>query len=234
MPRAENHSTKDQNVLFTSSCCLISRIDVNQILAVMTGTKDRRVAYRQGSLLAPHSHASSFSGPGSTPQRVSKRSYINSATTSTLSRLSLSIESSQPTRHTSQPSQFTELRTNKAAMSASNPSPIPTTSASQSHAPQQSASSPTSASSSSLIGSERNYPVNPDPSSRPKVISRKSSGTNIVARDDPHIELQEGDETFEPDDARAMSPRRTSEGLEKMSQDSRRQLSQSVLPQLLS
>jgi len=179
-----------------------------------------------------HPHASS--GPGSTPQRVSKRSYINSTTTSTLSRLSLSIESSQPTRHTSQPSQFTELRTNKAAMSASNPSPIPTTSASQSHAPQQSASSPTSASSSLSIGSERNYPPNPGPSSRPKVISRKSSGTNIIARDDPHIELQEGDETFGSDDARTMSPRRTSEGLEKMSQDSRRQLSQSVLPQLLS
>jgi hypothetical protein len=198
----------------------------------MTGTKDRRVAYRQGSLRrAGPTLPRLLFGARVHTTRVSKRPSINS---STLSRLSLSIESSRPTRHRSQPSQFTELQTNKAAMSASNPSPIPTTSASQSHAPQQSAFFPTSASSSSSIDSERNYPANPDPSSRPKVISRKSSGTNIVARDDPHIELQEGDETFEPDDARAMSPRRTSEDLEKMSQDTRRQLSQSVLPQLLS
>ncbi len=49
-----------------------------------------------------------------------------------------------------------------------------------------------------------------------------------MSRDDPHIELHEGDETFDPDDARTMSPRRTSEDLEKMGQDARRQLSQSV------
>lgn len=60
------------------------------------------------------------------------------------------------------------------------------------------------------------------------MATRKSSGTIIVARDDPKIELQEGDEEFDEDDARAMSPRRNSEDLEKMSQEARAELSQYV------
>lgn len=103
-------------------------------------------------------------------------------------------------------------------MSASNPAPLHTSSASRSH-PHLPASS------FSSIGSERS-PSKIDSPSRPKISSRKSSGTIIVPRDDPNIELQEGDETFDADDARAMSPRRTSEDLEKMGQDARRQLSQ--------
>jgi hypothetical protein len=63
---------------------------------------------------------------------------------------------------------------------------------------------------------------------RPKMPTRKSSGTIIVPRDDPKIELQEGDEEFDEDDARAMSPRRNSEDLEKMSQEARAELSRYV------
>ncbi|RFU26320.1 hypothetical protein B7463_g10013, partial [Scytalidium lignicola] len=61
---------------------------------------------------------------------------------------------------------------------------------------------------------------------RPKMVSRKSSGTIIVPREHPRVELQEGDEIFDQDDARAMSPRRNSEDLEKMSQEAREQLNQ--------
>ncbi|KAI9874106.1 MAG: hypothetical protein M1830_010186 [Pleopsidium flavum] len=57
---------------------------------------------------------------------------------------------------------------------------------------------------------------------RPKLSSRKSSGTNIIPRDHPHVELQ--DEQFAADDARAMSPRRNSEDVEKLSQETRRSL----------
>ena len=63
---------------------------------------------------------------------------------------------------------------------------------------------------------------------RPKMTSRKSSGTIIVPREHPRVELKEGDEVFDEDDARAMSPRRSSQDLEKMSQEARDQLSEYV------
>jgi len=63
---------------------------------------------------------------------------------------------------------------------------------------------------------------------RPKPSSRKSSGTNIIPRDHPHVELE--DEQFGPDDARAMSPRRNSEDLERLSQETRRSLQAYVTP----
>lgn len=50
-----------------------------------------------------------------------------------------------------------------------------------------------------------------------------------MPRDAPNVELKKGEEVFDEDDARAMSPRRNSEDLEKMSQEARAQLSQSVL-----
>jgi hypothetical protein len=65
---------------------------------------------------------------------------------------------------------------------------------------------------------------------RPKIGTRKCSGTIIVPRDAPNVELKKGEEVFDEDDARAMSPRRNSDDLEKMSQEARAQLSQSVLP----
>lgn len=61
---------------------------------------------------------------------------------------------------------------------------------------------------------------------------RKSSGTSIVPRDYPHVELKKGDEFFDANDARAMSPRRGSEDLERMGQEARAVLNQHV-PTLL-
>ncbi|KAL5344949.1 hypothetical protein ACLOAV_009902 [Pseudogymnoascus australis] len=60
---------------------------------------------------------------------------------------------------------------------------------------------------------------------RPKIGTRKSSGTIIVARDAPNVELKKGEEVFDEDDARAMSPRRNSDELKKMSHEARAQLS---------
>lgn len=56
---------------------------------------------------------------------------------------------------------------------------------------------------------------------RPKLGSRKSSGTMIVSRDAPTTVV---DSDFEDDDVRAMSPRRNSEEVDKLSEDARRDL----------
>ncbi|KAH6675667.1 hypothetical protein B0J14DRAFT_477558, partial [Halenospora varia] len=61
---------------------------------------------------------------------------------------------------------------------------------------------------------------------RPKLSSRKSSGTIIVPREHPRVEMREEDEEFSEDDARAMSPRRSSQDLEKMSQEARSRLNE--------
>lgn len=63
---------------------------------------------------------------------------------------------------------------------------------------------------------------------RPNMGTRKSSGTSIIPREDPHIELKNGDEFFDADDARAMNPRRSSQDLEKMGQEARAQLNEHV------
>jgi hypothetical protein len=60
---------------------------------------------------------------------------------------------------------------------------------------------------------------------RPRLGTRKSSGTIIVPRD-AKVELSRDEEVFDEDDARAMSPRRNSEDLEKMGQEARAQLNQ--------
>lgn len=82
-------------------------------------------------------------------------------------------------------------------------------------------SNTTASSSSSSVNGDNS---NDQALQRPKMSSRKSSGTIIVPREHPHVELQEGDEVFDEDDARAMSPRRSSQDLEKMSQDARARL----------
>jgi len=82
----------------------------------------------------------------------------------------------------------------------------------------------TSSSSSSSIHDDRD--AYPGALQRPKLQSRKSSGTIIVPREHPRVEIKEGEETFDADDARAMSPRRSSQDLEKMSADARDQLSE--------
>lgn len=84
----------------------------------------------------------------------------------------------------------------------------------------------TTSSSSSSVNGDSN--TNDQALQRPKMSSRKSSGTIIVPREHPRVELQEGDEVFDEDDARAMSPRRSSQDLEKMSQDARARLHEYV------
>lgn len=61
---------------------------------------------------------------------------------------------------------------------------------------------------------------------RPRLTSRRSSGTIIVPREHPHVEIREGEEIFDEDDARAMSPRRSDRDLQKMSEEAREQLQQ--------
>jgi hypothetical protein len=72
----------------------------------------------------------------------------------------------------------------------------------------------------------------PEPASlevpSPKVSTPESSGTIIVPRDHPRVELKEGDDVFVADDARAMSSRRRSQDLEKMGQEARAQLNEHV------
>lgn len=57
---------------------------------------------------------------------------------------------------------------------------------------------------------------------RPKLSGRKSSGTMIVHRDSPNLEVR--DEVFDEDDARAMSPRRNSQEVEHLGQEVRQAL----------
>lgn len=57
---------------------------------------------------------------------------------------------------------------------------------------------------------------------RPRLGSRKSSGTIIIPRDSPNVEMKE--EEYDDGDARTMSPRRSSEEIEKMGQDAREAL----------
>ena len=59
---------------------------------------------------------------------------------------------------------------------------------------------------------------------RPLLGSRKSSGTIIIPRDSPTVEVK--DEQYDPDDARAMSPRRNSEEIDKMGDEARHALEQ--------
>ena len=59
-------------------------------------------------------------------------------------------------------------------------------------------------------------------SQRPKLHHRKSSGTIIVPRDAPDIEIK--DEEYDEGDARAMSPRRSSEELDRLEEGARQAL----------
>ncbi|KAI2782376.1 hypothetical protein F4815DRAFT_35586 [Daldinia loculata] len=57
---------------------------------------------------------------------------------------------------------------------------------------------------------------------RPRLPNRKSSGTLIVPRDSSQVGPLEPE--LEPDDVRAMSPRRTSEDIEVMGREAREEL----------
>jgi len=110
-------------------------------------------------------------------------------------------------------------------MATESPSGLPTVNEPAAEADMPSS---TSSSSSSSVHEDRRPRTPQDPLRRPKMTSRKSSGTIIVPREHPKVELGEDDEEFDEDDARAMSPRRSSQDLEKMSQEARAQLSEYV------
>lgn len=57
---------------------------------------------------------------------------------------------------------------------------------------------------------------------RPPLGTRKSSGTIIIPRDSPTVEIPY--EQYDEDDARAMSPRRQGKELQKMEDDARKAL----------
>lgn len=79
-----------------------------------------------------------------------------------------------------------------------------------------------SASSTSSISDPDHPKDDPSKLSRPRLGSRKSSGTIIIPRDSPQVELKE--EEYDDGDARTMSPRRSSEEIEKMGQEARQAL----------
>ncbi|KAK2746737.1 hypothetical protein FQN55_005464 [Onygenales sp. PD_40] len=76
-----------------------------------------------------------------------------------------------------------------------------------------------SSSSSSISDNEHDRKSRAD---RPRLASRKPSASILVPRDHPEIEIEE--EEFPPDDARAMSPRRNSADVEKLSREAREAL----------
>ncbi|KAH8723230.1 hypothetical protein GQ44DRAFT_620967 [Phaeosphaeriaceae sp. PMI808] len=77
-------------------------------------------------------------------------------------------------------------------------------------------------SSNSSVSEQDQSKSDPTLHPRPRLGSRKSSGTIIIPRDSPNVELKE--EEYDDGDARAMSPRRSSEEIEKMGQDARQAL----------
>lgn len=77
-------------------------------------------------------------------------------------------------------------------------------------------------SSDSSVSDQTDHPMSGDNLQRPRLGSRKSSGTIIIPRDSPNVELKE--EEYDDGDARTMSPRRSSEEIEKMGQDARQAL----------
>jgi hypothetical protein len=79
-------------------------------------------------------------------------------------------------------------------------------------------------SSNSSIVSDQEMKNDPTLQARPRLGSRKSSGTIIIPRDSPNVEMKEEEEEYDDGDARTMSPRRSSEEIEKMGQDARQAL----------
>ncbi|OAA52832.1 hypothetical protein BBO_00673 [Beauveria brongniartii RCEF 3172] len=78
-------------------------------------------------------------------------------------------------------------------------------------------------SSTSTAPSDHNEPIIHQPiPTRPRLPSRKSSGPLVVPRDSS--EVGPVDSHFGPDDVRAMSPRRTSEDIDKLGKEAREEL----------
>lgn len=59
---------------------------------------------------------------------------------------------------------------------------------------------------------------------RPKLGSRKSSGSMIIPRDSACVERDPEDEEYDEEDCRTMSPRRSSEAIQKLGEDARQSL----------
>ncbi|KAF2853441.1 hypothetical protein T440DRAFT_306106 [Plenodomus tracheiphilus IPT5] len=79
-------------------------------------------------------------------------------------------------------------------------------------------------SSMSSVSEQDQAKNDPTLQARPRLGSRKSSGTIIIPRDSPNIEMKEEEEEYDDGDARTMSPRRSSEEIEKMGHDARQAL----------
>lgn len=79
-----------------------------------------------------------------------------------------------------------------------------------------------SSSASSVDQPMHEQPIHAPIPTRPRLSSRKSSGTLIVPRDSDAVGPVE--RRFEPGDVRAMSPRRTSEDLEAIGREARDEL----------
>ncbi|KAH6995879.1 hypothetical protein BKA56DRAFT_142666 [Ilyonectria sp. MPI-CAGE-AT-0026] len=89
--------------------------------------------------------------------------------------------------------------------------------------PHPIARSDSSTSSSPSDLNESNEPVIQQPiPTRPRLPTRKSSGPLVVPRDSSAVGPVESE--FGPDDVRAMSPRRTSEDLDKMGKQAREEM----------
>lgn len=65
---------------------------------------------------------------------------------------------------------------------------------------------------------------------RPKLGSRKSSGTMIIPRESQQVEMDESEEEYDEGDVRSMSPRRTVEAVEQLGQHARQSLIEYAAP----
>ena len=79
-------------------------------------------------------------------------------------------------------------------------------------------------------GTESPSKDDPERLARPRSISRKSSGPLVVARSEPDVKTHS---EYPPDDARGMSPRRSSAECEEMTMQMRAAIRQYVSPLLL-
>lgn len=77
-------------------------------------------------------------------------------------------------------------------------------------------------SSASAATSEGDIDIHHPIPMRPRLPSRKSSGPLVVPRDSSAVGPVEPE--FGPDDVRAMSPRRTSEDIDKMGKEAREEM----------
>ena len=81
--------------------------------------------------------------------------------------------------------------------------------------------SPVSSAESSAAASEDDMPGTSNRLSRPKLGSRKSSGSMIVSRE---YTATAGDDELQEGDVRTMSPRRNSEEVDRLGEEARRDL----------